>query len=129
MNKFTKSILALGLALSILIGVSGTSVFAASHYVTMINGYYATAVSNISSTNAAANTTFATKGRVSVESTYTYVNTQTLNAIKITKSSNTLGSSTVSFVAPSNCRSVSIYSKHRVDHYGKSWTVVTNNNI
>ena len=128
MNKFTKSILALGLALSILIGVSGTSVFAASrsdYRFGNISNKQVTCVSNINYSTASATTSFQASGKLDVASTYAYVNTNTLIARKTSKSRIASKNPTVSFCAPVNCKSVWIQSTHTVEAYNQVWKGTT----
>ena len=125
MNTFTKSILALGLALSILVGVGGTSVFASGRATGSINGYSATGVSSISYSSANAYTTFTGAGKKSVASTYVYVNNKTLAAGRMTKDCSTWHDAQVRFSAPSGCKSVIINSKHIVEVNYQRWSATT----
>ena len=125
MNKFTKSILALGLALSIIVSVGGVSVFAASQKRGNLNGYSTIAVSTIAKSSAYASTQFATNGKRSVTSTYVYVNTTTLAGGRSTKDFTSMREAKVSFVAPKGCRSVKISSSHYVEAFDKRWTANT----
>ena len=128
MNKFTKSILALGLALSIIVGVGGTSVFAASRKCethAFINDCYITAVSNLSETSAGANTSASIRANVSVTSTYIYMNVSDLSTHSITKRSTNSKSATVTFSSTKNCRSISIRSTHTAQAYSQYWSATT----
>ena len=124
MNKFTKSILALGLALSIIVGVGGVSVFAAMKEDVKrgwINGYNASAVSTITETKASARTSYVGSGATTVYSQYTYVKLSTLENSKITRSYGNYGPSSVNFIAPKNCRSIAVVSSHEVHAGGSTW--------
>ncbi|MFQ8617687.1 MAG: hypothetical protein ACLSFM_01670 [Agathobacter rectalis] len=104
MNKITKAnfkklVLVLTLTLAMTLGMS-ISVFAATGAV---NGYTAT-------------------GSISVDSTYSYVNTYTLATGTSTKSKGYYTSVYVDFSAPYNCHSVRIRSSHKVSAYGQTWT-------
>ena len=125
MNKFTKSILALGLALSIIVSVGGVSVFASGRATGSINGYSATGISSISYNSANASTTFTGAGKKSVTSTYVYVNNKTLAAGRLTKDCSTWHEAQVGFLAPSGCKSVIINSKHSVEVNYQRWAATT----
>ena len=126
MNKITKSILALGLALSILVGVGGTSVFAGSRNVLKIKDYYAIAESRISEKSAWAKTSFESGGKVTVNSLYIYLNTKNLNSYTTRANRSGIESVSLRFNAPANCRSVRIVTNHRVEVYGTTWNSTTN---
>ena len=125
MNKFTKSILALGLALSILVGVGGTSVFAGSRLNLTIDGHPAIAESRVSQKKAWASTSYEHGGRVNVQSSYTYLDTKTMKAYNSSASRTSIKSATVNFNAPEGCQSVGINSCHRIEALNKTWTVTT----
>ena len=88
MNKITKAnfkklVLVLTLTLVMTLGMS-ISVFAATG---AINGYAITGSSHITRTTASASTTYEKRtGSISVDSTYSYVNTYTLATGSSTKS-------------------------------------------
>ncbi|MBD5539727.1 MAG: hypothetical protein HDR00_00750 [Lachnospiraceae bacterium] len=129
MNKITKRnlrklILALTLALTLTFG-TGISVFADTTEEGAINGYDIKASSSIKATSASASTTFGSTGSVVVSSTYSYVNTETLATGTSSKNNGYYSSCSVSFSAPSNCRSVKITSTHTVSAYGQTWTAST----
>ena len=132
MNKITKNILALGLALSIIVGVGGVSVFAAAkknQKKSLVDGYYATAVSTISDTKASASTSYASSGAASVNSKYIYVKITTLEGGSMHRSTGNYGSATVNFTAPKNCRSVAVSSSHEVDTSKSVWRANTSVSI
>ena len=79
MNKVGKRFLSACLALSVICGIGGISVFAASSASGSINGYDTSGVSSISYTGASAYTSFETNGDVSVRATYTYINYNTIH--------------------------------------------------
>ena len=115
MNKITKAnfkklVLVLTLTLAMTLGMS-ISVFAA------------TGSSTITRTAARASTTYGkSTGSISVDSTYSYVNTYTLATGSSTKSKGYYTSVNVDFSAPYNCHSVRIRSSHKVSAYGQTWT-------
>lgn len=124
MNKITKAnfkklVLVLTLTLAMTLGMS-ISVFAATGAV---NGYTATGSSTITRTAASASTRYGkSTGSISVDSTYSYVNTYTLATGNSTKSKGYYTSVNVDFSAPYNCHSVRIRSSHKVSAYGQTWT-------
>ena len=96
------------------------SVFAATG---AINGYAITGSSHITRTTASASTTYEKRtGSISVDSTYSYVNTYTLATGSSTKSKGYYTSVEINFSAPYNCHSVRIRSSHKVSAYGQTWT-------
>lgn len=126
MNKITKGnfkklILTFAFILTLTLGM-GISVFAATG---AINGYTTRGSSSISRTGASASTSYASTGSVTVSSTYSYVNTNTLATGTSSKNNGYYNSCSVSFSAPSNCRSVKVSSSHRVAAYGQTWTAST----
>lgn len=121
MKTLKKSILALGLALGVMASM-GASAFAASG---SINGYYTSGNSYIYSTSGSASTSFGDYGSVAVNSTYSYVNTKTLATGTQSRNNGHYKSTSVSFSAPSNCRSVAISSSHSVSAYSQTWTAST----
>ena len=124
MNKITKAnfkklVLVLTLTLAMTLGMS-ISVYAATGSV---NGHITTGSSTITSTTATASTTYEIRtGSISVDSTYSYVNTYTLATGSSTKSKGYYTSVEINFSAPYNCRSVRIRSSHKVSAYGQTWT-------
>lgn len=124
MNKITKAnfkklVLVLTLILAMTLGMS-ISVYAAKGSV---NGHITTGSSTITSTTATASTTYEIRtGSISVDSTYSYVNTYTLATGSSTKSKGYYTSVEINFSAPYNCRSVRIRSSHKVSAYGQTWT-------
>lgn len=96
------------------------SVFAATG---AINGYAITGSSHITRTTASASTTYEKRtGSISVDSTYSYVNTYTLATGSSTKSKGYYTSVEINFSAPYNCHSVRIRSSHKVSAYGQTWS-------
>lgn len=132
MNKIIKGnlkkiILAFALALTLTFGM-GISVLAATTTDTArgaIKDYATKGSSSIYSTSASASTLFGSTGTITVLSTYSYVNTNTLVTGTSSKNNGYYSSCSVSFSAPSNCRSVKITSSHRVAAYGQTWTANT----
>lgn len=90
-----------------------------------VNGYTTRGTSTIKARSGGASTTYQSTGAVSVNSTYSYVNTNTLVTGKITKSKGYYKSCSVSFTAPNGCRSVKVSSSHNVSAAGQSWTAST----
>ena len=96
------------------------SVFAATG---AINGYAITGSSHITRTTASASTTYEKRtGSISVDSTYSYVNTYTLATGTSSKSKGYYTSVEIDFSAPYNCHSVRIRSSHKVSAYGQTWS-------
>lgn len=125
-TRIGKKISAFALALTIVLGMGSMSVFAASSATGAVNGYTTRGTSTIKARSGGASTTYQSTGAVSVKSTYSYVNTNTLVADKITKSKGYYKSCSVSFTAPNGCRSVKVSSSHNVSAAGQSWTASTN---
>ena len=123
MNKFTKGILSLGLALSIIVGGAATA-FADSKSGS-INGYYTTGSSYVTYNSGSAGTSFGSNGSVAVNSTYSYVNVNTLATGSTSRNNGHYKYASVSFSAPKNCRSVKVSSSHSVTAYGQSWSTTT----
>lgn len=114
-----KLVLVLTLTLVMTLGMS-ISVFAATG---AINGYAITGSSHITRTTASASTTYEKRtGSISVDSTYSYVNTYTLATGSSTKSKGYYTSVEINFSAPYNCHSVRIRSSHKVSAYGQTWS-------
>ena len=96
------------------------SVFAATG---AINGYAITGSSHITRTTASASTTYEKRtGSISVDSTYSYVNTYTLATGTSSKSKGYYTSVEIDFSAPYDCHSVRIRSSHKVSAYGQTWS-------
>lgn len=129
MNKITKGnlkklILTFAFTLTLTFGM-GISVFAATAATGAVNGYTTKGSSSISKTGASASTSYASTGSVTVSSTYSYVNTNTLATGTSSKNNGYYNSCSVSFSAPSNCRSVKVTSSHKVAVSGQTWTAST----
>lgn len=124
-TRIGKKISAFALALTIVLGIGSMSVFAGSSATGAVNGYTTRGTSTIKATSGGASTTYQSTGAVSVKSTYSYVNTNTLVTDKITKSKGYYQSCSVSFTAPNGCRSVKVSSSHNVTAAGQSWTAST----
>ena len=113
MKTFKKSILALGLAMGVLASTG------------QIAGYYTSGNSSISSTSGSAYTSYGDYGSVAVNSTYSWVNTKTLATGTQSRNNGHYKSTSVSFSAPSNSRSVAISSSHSVSAHSQSWSANT----
>ena len=122
MNKITKRLLALGLALSISVGAGGVSSFAGSNkYTGTLNGYKTLATYSIDKYGAKASTAYGGNGSAEVISNYSYVNMITLYSRSVTKRARNKKSATVNFSAPNQCYSIQMYNTHSVVSSGKSW--------
>ncbi len=129
MKKITKGnlrkiILTFTLAFTLTFGMS-ISAYAATSATGGINDYITRGSSSISATGASASTSYQSTGSVTVSSTYSYVNTDTLETGTSTKNNGHYSSCSVSFSAPSNCRSVKVTSSHSVTAYDQTWTTNT----
>jgi hypothetical protein len=123
MNKFTKGILSLGLALSILAGAAGTAL--ADTKTGSLGGNKTTGTSTISKYSASVSTSFNGSGTVSYSTTYKYVNSD-LGTGKIKRGNGTYGSSVSTKInAPSGYKSVRVDSVHDVVTSGQSWHATT----
>ena len=128
MNKFTKGILSLGIALSILAGATGVTAFAASKTDKKsgsIGSNYTSGSSTIDDRTASAYTSFGNNGTVSVNSTYDYVRLSDVKGFTSTRSNGHYHSTSVSFSVGENYRSVKIKSDHYVAGSGQTWTAKT----
>ena len=119
MNKFTKGILSLGLALSILVGGAATA-FAGSKSG-QVNGHNTTGSSSITSNSGSAGTSLSGSGTVVVTSTYSYVNINSLTTGSTSRTKGHYNYASVSFSAPKNSRSVKVLSSHHVSAYDQDW--------
>ena len=128
MNKFTKRLLALGLALSISVGAGGVSVFAktgSGPAQGFLNGHRIYCFSDIGPNSARAKTiVYYNGGMTRVSSDYTYINNKTLRQTTINKQNRGIQSTEVGVLAPGGCRSVMIRSKHTVE-FSSKWTGTT----
>ena len=123
--KKRKRIVALGLAISIVLGIGSVAVFAASSATGSINGYTTKGVSSIGQKSASAYTSYGTSGQVSVNSKYSYVNTDTLSTGIKSQNNGHYNYAQVNFTAPTNCHSVKIESSHTVSASNQTWTAKT----
>lgn len=112
------------LAITLVLGM-GVSVVSANSASGKIGNYTTGASSYVYRTSAKASTSFASTGSVTVNSNYSYVNTNTLTTGTISRNKGYYSSCSVSFTAPSNCHSVKINSSHCVSAYGQKWTTNT----
>ena len=123
MNKFTKGILSLGLALSILAGAAGTAL--ADTRTGSLGGSRTYARSTISKYSASVSTSFTGSGTVSYSTTYKYVDSS-LRTGKISRSNGKYGSSVSTTInAPSGYKSVIVKSSHDVVSAGQRWYATT----
>ena len=124
MNKFTKGILSLGLALSILAGAAGTAL--ADTKTGSLGGSNTRGTSTISKYSAYVSTSFTGSGTVSYSTTYKYVNSSNLSTGKITRGDGKYGSSVSTTIpAPAGYKSVCVNSSHNVSASGQSWKAYT----
>ena len=124
MNKFTKRLLALGLALSIVAGAGGVSVLANTAQG-FINGYKIYCYSDITPNTAHSKTMVCANGGMArITSNYIYLNKNTLQKTKVTKQNRDIQSTEVYFTAPQNCSSVKVYSSHKVE-FSSVWSGTT----
>lgn len=122
MNKFTKRLLALGLALSIVVGIGSVSVFADSGKVTgTLNGNRTVGTYSIERYGAKAGTSYAGNGSAIISSNYGYANLVTLNYRSMSKSARNNKSASVNFKAPQYCISIQMRNTHTVIASGKIW--------
>ena len=123
MNKFTKGILSLGLALSILAGAAGTAL--ADTKDGSLGGSKTYAASTISKYSAYVSTSFTGSGVVSYSTTYKYVNSN-LGTGKINRGyGNYATNVSTTISAPTGYKSVRVDSKHDVVTSGQSWHAST----
>ncbi|MEE3392309.1 MAG: hypothetical protein VZR23_01315 [Lachnospiraceae bacterium] len=125
MNSIKNKILISIFSLCLLIGFGGTAAYAASTAKGGVNGSYTHASSTISKFKAQAFTSYDSRGSVSVSSTYSYINIDTLTVRDMKGQAGHYDSAQVSFDAPNNCHSVRIVSSHSVSAYNQTWTART----
>lgn len=85
----------------------------------------ARAKSEIDRTSASCLTSISTTGMTYITGTYYYVNTMTMETGSKTSGNGGQGLSSVSFSAPTNCRSVKVNGSHRVTFGAQYWGVST----
>lgn len=131
MKSFTKRILAAGLALAVVTGVSGAAVFADSSAPqttdpSTLCGAGVSGKSDMKYNTAFAYTSYGSYAdSLSVVSTYTYWdNMRGMYGTQV-KSSGHYNYARVDFTAPRNCKSVNISSSHRVARNHQVWTADT----
>lgn len=124
MNKFTKGILSLGLALSILVGAAGTAL--ADTKEGSLGGNKTTATSTINKKNAYVSTTFNGSGVVSYSSEYKYVRSSDLDTGIINRGYGNYSTSvSTKIYAPDGYKSVYVKSSHKAVTNGQSWKAET----
>lgn len=86
-------------------------------------------INNVAETSAQAGTTVTgSKGyTVSVVGTYSYVNARTLKTSSVNKNAGALRNVSVWFTAPTNCRTVKLYSQHTASLPGEQWSATRTN--
>lgn len=102
-----------------------TPAFAVSSVSGGIDRYTTKGSSQIYSTYATASTAFTYNGSVSVSSSYSYINTSTLEVTTVSSSKGGMSSVNIEIAAPTSCRSVRIDSKHSVSALNQKWTATT----
>ena len=101
MKKFGKRILALGVALGVICGISSVA-FAASSLSPTIGGYKAYATATIEQKKASASTTYTGSGAVSVNSKYIVTQYNSNKQKTLTGSKGSYGTVKLSFKAPND---------------------------
>lgn len=125
MNQFTKGILSLGIALSILAGAAGTAL--ADTKTGSLGGSNTYATSTISKYSAYVSTSFTGSGTVSYSTTYKYVKSSNLSTGSMSRSNGGYTSSVSKTLnAPAGYKSVCVNSSHNVSASGQSWKATTN---
>ena len=124
MKKFGKRILALGVALGVICGISSVA-FAASSLSPTIGGYKAYATATIEEKNASASTTYTGSGSVSVNSKYIVTQYNSNKQKTLTGSKGSYGTVKLSFKAPNEYQSKRITTTHKVFATNQSWTGTT----
>ena len=109
-----------------IIAVTGMVVNASADTKTgYLNGAFVSGSSNISSTTGSSSTNIEANTAVSVSGTYTWVNVYNLSTSTSTKNKTYMYTASVSFTAPTNCRSVREVGSHSVSYSGQSWSAST----
>ena len=112
------------LTVVLLVMSSSTDVFAANTEVGVVAGVTATANSNINSTFAQSSTS-ASGISTYVSATYSYIDVNTLQTGTSSSSRGYYSNSSVSFNAPTNCRSVNIKGSHEAVSGNQKWSAKT----
>ncbi len=121
-----KKIISVGLAVVMLMNIGPTAAISKSDTRSgELDSHYVKGVSNITSTTGSSETSTSCNAAANVSSTYSYVNISTLATGKITKSNGYMYSASVSFKAPSGCRSVKIVGSHSVRYSSQNWSATT----
>ena len=126
MKKFGKRILALGVALGVICGISSVA-FAASSLTVTINGSKATCNSTINRDEARAYTNYNGSGAVSVKSTAVSVYIPTGTIHKITRTKGNYGTASVTITKPSGDLNKRVTSNHSVSVSNQTWKGTTEN--
>jgi len=112
--------------------IAGILVFASSLGIAFadtkrgqLNGHDVIGHSSVTQTSGIAYTDMLWSGSVSVNATYAYVNINTLETATQTKSAGGQSNCSVSFSAPSSCRSVYISASHWASLSGQTWSAST----
>ena len=126
MKSFKKSVLALGLAAAVIAAIGGANVFAAQTQTATVGGYGVYCKSDIKYRTATAFTEYGSYAdTLSVESRYNYCNTTTGKGGSKSNGTGHYKRASLSFSAPTGCKSVSISSTHRVSAGGQNWHAST----
>ena len=128
MKSFKKSILAVGLTLGIIASLGGSAFCDAKgpYEPATVSGYGAVACSDVTRYGGSAYTYYGGyASTLSVNSKYIYINTRTGVSNYTTKSTGHYKNASVSFTAPSNNKSVSIYSYHKIVAGAQTWLAET----
>ena len=94
-------------------------------YTATFGDVVARAKSEIDKTSASCLTSISTTGMTYITGTYYYVNTSTMETGSKTSGNGGLAASSVSFSAPTKCRSVKVSGNHRVTFGAQSWSAST----
>lgn len=114
--------LALLVGAMVFFGGTGALMVSANSLEPTINGITFSAYSNISYSSANAGTVSSSPYlRVSVSSSYSYVNIYTLTTGTTPDSADRTAAASLTFQAPANCRSVRIQSSHTASSGSETW--------
>ncbi|MCD8095963.1 MAG: hypothetical protein LUE12_07545 [Ruminococcus sp.] len=124
MTCFKKRIVAIGAAMMMAVSMTNFGVSANTKTGTL-SGYSVKGTSKVTATTGSSSTSTSANTTARVTGTYSYVNTSTLKTGQVSKSNGYMYSASVSFSAPSGCRSVKEKATHSVTYSSQSWSAST----
>lgn len=121
----TKKMVASVLAIALVMCTPAMVAEARSIETGELAGAYVSGESQISSTGASCTTSVGANAVAQVSGTYYYLNIKTMTDGSKSSANGGLHVATVSFTAPTDCRSVSVFGNHSVTYSGQNWSTST----